>query len=142
MEQQKTYWNNKGEYQDEIKFIDMLIPMFGEVNGYANKVNDAVEAIRVLNRFYYDIHNNGGWNLCGIDDATGHSDWYADYEKELEHLLKFVYKDISYHKLWNVTRQIKSDIIMNRIFDNDLERFVDYATIKAFRIIKNHLKTK
>lgn len=144
MENEKTYWNNKGKYQKQSNFIWMLIPDMGEVKGYDYKVNQAIESIRILNRFYYDIYNNGGWNLCGYESSDSyHTEWYGEYKRELEHLVSFVYEQrIPYNKVWEITGQVKSDIIGNRIDFDKMERFTDYAIIKAFRIIKNHLKNK
>lgn len=141
MKHEKTYWNNKGKYQKQSQFIWMLIPEMGEVKGYAQEVNKALESARILNRFYYDIYNNGGCNLCGYESSDSYvTHWCHDYENQLEYLLNFTFGYLDYYKLRDIKNSLKSEIINGSLDCEKLERFTDYVMIKGFRTIKNHLK--
>lgn len=140
MEQDKTYWNNKGKYEKVNDFVWMFIPLTGEVKGYAQEVNKALESVRILNRFYYDIYNNGGCNLCGYESSDSYvTEWYHDYENQLEYLLSFTFGYLDYYKLRGIKNSLKSEIINGSLDYKKLERFTDYVMLKAFRTIKTHL---
>ena len=51
-----TYWNSNGKYQELYKEIFKYVPKEGDSN------DTRLQAVISVNRLYYDIFNNGGWN--------------------------------------------------------------------------------
>jgi len=69
------YWNNQGKYQKELKIIsDKLIPTYGEAS------NENVELVRLTNRFFYDLYNNGLGNIEVFIDI------FENYSKRLKEI--------------------------------------------------------
>ena len=60
---QPKYWNRIGKYQKRYdELYAQFVPDVGECD------NDLGEIIRIVSRIYYDIYNNGGWNLANMRD--------------------------------------------------------------------------
>ena len=56
-----TYWNNRGRYQDKASKLEALIPSIGEVENADQRPE--LERFRTASNAYYDVFNNGGWNM-------------------------------------------------------------------------------
>jgi hypothetical protein len=53
-----TYWSKKGKYQQELDDLHkQLVPFMGKAQ-YRHG-----EWLRIIGRIYYDVYNNGGWNV-------------------------------------------------------------------------------
>ena len=58
-----TYWCEKGKYQKESDILQKLVPSEGEAQ------DTRIELYRRVSNTYYDIYNNGGWNLDLKEDG-------------------------------------------------------------------------
>jgi hypothetical protein len=75
MNEEKTYWNDQGRLQDNIKELQELIPVAGKCEKPMS-VNKHLDRLRRAVNHYYDLYNNGLWNrrntfqtLFGISPA-------------------------------------------------------------------------
>jgi len=57
-----SYWNDNGKFQNLVEQLQKLIPAAGPVPNA--KQNPALERFRLYGNAYYDIFNNGGWNYA------------------------------------------------------------------------------
>lgn len=55
---EKSYWNGDGKYQAESDAIGALVPNQGKSD------NKYVNLFRCMSNVYYDMYNNGGFNLA------------------------------------------------------------------------------
>lgn len=78
------YWNEEGKYQKlHAKYWAELVPDFGEAE------TPEGEALRAINRIYYDVYNNGACNIFETEEVYDDDDNY-DYD---EYTLSRFYED-------------------------------------------------
>jgi hypothetical protein len=53
----QIYWNKQGKHQKWVDEIDETMPTIGYTN------NKSMNVFIAMSRIYYDIYNNGGWNI-------------------------------------------------------------------------------
>ena len=66
------YWNGEGKHQSlHSLYFDTLVPFHGEAD------TPEGEALRAINRIYYDVYNNGACNIFETEEVY---DDDGDYE--------------------------------------------------------------
>lgn len=83
---QNTYWEEKGLHQEMANELDLLIPFMGSVEN--KRYRKKLERYRKAANAYYDIFNNGGYNMGreigatfgALSDLIKLEDWEAVYE--------------------------------------------------------------
>ena len=78
------YWNKEGKYQSlHALYFDTLVPFNGEAD------TPEGEALRAINRIYYDVYNNGACNIFETEEVY---DDDGEYEYD-EYTLSRFYED-------------------------------------------------
>ena len=83
---QNTYWEEKGLHQEMANELNLLIPFMGSVEN--KRYRKKLERYRKAANAYYDIFNNGGYNMGreigatfgALSDLIKLEDWEAVYE--------------------------------------------------------------
>jgi len=79
------YWNGEGKHQPlHSLYFDTLVPFHGEAD------TPEGEALRAINRVYYDVYNNGACNIFETEEVY---DDDGDYECD-EYTLSRYYEDL------------------------------------------------
>lgn len=119
MTTEKTYWNQKGRYQEVYdKIFAEFIPSHGEAK------NHHAEAVRCISRIYYDFFNNGFCNAIDED-----RDWTEYYEK----LIYNVYEYLEYNTLETVESNATLKSYNDSKIEMQLEKLTDEVLQKAKR---------
>ena len=83
---QNTYWEEKGLHQEMANELNLLIPFMGSVEN--KRYRKKLERYRKAANAYYDIFNNGGYNMGreigatfgALSDLIKLEEWEAVYE--------------------------------------------------------------
>ena len=83
---QNTYWEEKGLHQEMANELNLLIPFMGSVEN--KRYRKKLERYRKAANAYYDIFNNGGYNMGreigatfgALSDLIKLGDWEAVHE--------------------------------------------------------------
>ena len=83
---QNTYWEEKGLHQEMANELNLLIPFMRSVEN--KRYRKKLERYRKAANAYYDIFNNGGYNMGreigatfgALSDLIKLEDWEAVYE--------------------------------------------------------------
>ena len=70
-----TYWNHRGRYTNLANKLDKLLPRMGEVENA--KQRPELERFRAASNAYYDLFNNGGYNMQSEIEKL----FFLEYEK-------------------------------------------------------------
>ena len=94
------YWNEKGERQAQYEILfDKYIPGCG-----TNREDCLPEALRLMNKIYYDLYNNAGINL---DYGKNHWEW--SYHNTPLVFLKPFLGDPLYKRLYKEVKAVCRD---------------------------------
>lgn len=112
------YWNNKGRFQElQDELYDMLVPDSGEADTLDG------EALRAINRIYYDTFNNGCCNMYSNGELT------KMYQGFFDIIELYTGKDLS--KLNRMCRDIQCGYENWEAVGEELDYLLDRVLVKA-----------
>ena len=128
------YWNKEGKYQSlHALYFDTLVPLNGEAD------TPEGEALRAINRIYYDVYNNGASNIFETeevydDDGNYECDeltLYGFYEDFFDDIHRFTGDGAGVHALIGMCKRcaqgyaFRADLDGVSAIDKTLEEFMD-----------------
>jgi hypothetical protein len=134
------YWNKQGQHQDLYdKYWETLVPNSGEAD------TPEGEALRAIGRIYYDVYNNGAYNICETEEIY---DDDGNYEYD-DHTISLFYEDFfdtvasftgDHHKVRELKRKVKD--LGADYWHEDLGFLLDDFTDKILQKIDSQLVAK
>lgn len=133
---ENTYWNGRGKYEKEKNLMWKLVPNRGEVIIEENqKLQNAIEKIRQMARFYYDFYNNGCCNVVDVLYETcyecGGSGWKEEDDDD-------EYADQMDCEYCGGNCEVEGETIINESYEgslNNLQFFISDKTLEP--VLKN-----
>lgn len=130
-----TYWVENGKYQEDMDKLNKLIPNMGYTD------NKYFNAFIIASKLYYDVYNNGGWNIldCYMDDVD---DFLKDFSDNIKAIninvtSKTLIKNLKNHeKLEKFMDEVIAFVKNN---DFSFERFVIYQHYDKKQLSKTKL---
>jgi len=134
------YWNKQGQHQDLYdKYWETLVPNSGEAD------TPEGEALRAIGRIYYDVYNNGAYNICETEEIY---DDDGNYEYD-DHTISLFYEDFfdtiaSFTGDHRKVRELKQKVrqVSQGNWPEDIDFLLDNFTDKILQKIDSQLVAK
>lgn len=128
------YWNGEGKHQSlHSLYFATLVPDFGEAD------TPEGEALRAINRIYYDVYNNGACNIFETeevydDDGNYECDeftLYGFYEDFFDEIHRFTGDGAGVHALIGMCKRCAQGYSPSAL-DKTLDEFMDKIIWKIY----------